>query len=49
MATIDYAQNTAAENSLGLHYSRLRPMLSYKSITCAAKNREGAVESAKLG
>jgi hypothetical protein len=49
MAAIDYAQNAAAENSLGLHYSGLTHLAPCKSITCAAKTRRGAVESAKLG
>jgi hypothetical protein len=49
MAAIDYAQNAAAENRFGLHYSGLTPMLPCKTITCAAKSREAAIESAKLG
>jgi hypothetical protein len=49
MTAIDYAQNAAAENSLGLHYSGLPTLDPCRSITCAAKMFSRAVESAKLG
>jgi hypothetical protein len=44
-----YAENAAHENSLGLHYSGLAGLAPCKSITCAEKNPDTAVESAKLG
>jgi hypothetical protein len=49
MTAIDYAQNPAAENSLGLHYSGLPTLARCRSITYAAKMFSGHVESAKLG
>jgi len=49
MTAVDYPQNAADENSLGLHYSDLPTSTPAKSITCAAKMLRGAVESAKLG
>jgi len=49
MTAIDYAQNAAAENTLGLHYSDLPILSPVRSITYAAKIPQRAVESAKLG
>jgi hypothetical protein len=49
MTAIDYAQNAAVENRLGLHYSGLPTRAPSKSITCRAKMLSHAVESAKLG